>query len=454
MAGKKKTGAAGSPARKGRKQPLDAPDEAPRAGRIDPSEQVKDDVASPAAAGAAAFAELERRVWQTVSGNLHALIDASGLSQREFSEITGIAPATLSGYLKDDSEHFKIPPVSYIVNLCRHERFRGFNLDVGDFINRRLTFVSGAGAVDDSIPGRDSYTGCYYSYFYKFPNAGPQATPDLTRKLRLGVILVFDDPGSRDEPGRLGVMARFFDSDSHRDEARALKDKITSMLRDHSMTEVRSLMRTASGESECYTGSMTFADKHFFLSLECRALGDHALMIFNLPTKPPYKTYIGGLGCVNSISRGNQRLPVAQRVILTRCSLDCPDSAIARELRLATVPLRLDQEGTDLVELIRSMYDTSPGNVFNTIPNSDRMAIVSHRLANLVEQYIDRNSLSVFCVTTDDNYTIYRFILENLSRSDPVFAELFGEETGGSLPGELRLPEEESGSGSGPVIYV
>ena len=129
------------------------------------------------------------------------------------------------------------------------------------------------------------------------------------------------------------------------------------------------------------------------------------MIILNNP--PSNKRYIGGLGTVNSISRGREHVPCIQYIIFSRIAFNIPDGEIYNLLALDIPEVNVKNEITDLINLIKRLYLSPTKSGLNEF---QQKRIVEDSVQNIISDAVDSNMFRFAKVSNmeDDNY--YRLI--------------------------------------------
>ena len=158
--------------------------------------------------------------------------------------------------------------------------------------------------------------------------------------LKYAVLTVLNEESS----DGLKVIANFL---KDRDQAENLKEQVENA----SAKKKESLLKK--GET-FYEGTLHASITQVFISLKNTLLSDQSLIILNNP--PSNKTYIGGLGTANSVSRGREHMPCIQFVLLSKKTLHIPDGEIYNLLSLGVSDVNVEIEAEQLINLFKSLY--------------------------------------------------------------------------------------------------
>lgn len=365
----------------------------------------------------------EEKLKEIVSANLGKLLELSKLTKTQFAQKMNIAASTVTNYLT--SSDTRIPPVSFLMNVCLLPEIKELGLDItindlvsGDFdpMVRDKEIVSG------HKPMHHDFLGNYYCYYFDQSKEVSLRETETARDLRFGVITLFDEPDTL--TGKIGYEAyAMFYKASEREEAVALKNEVDRIFNSEGLslaernTAVRSRYRRESG---FYTGGVKFSSTHAFVGITGNSFRDCAMMTFYTPSKKEGVSYIGGIGAVSSVTHGSERMPVAQKIIISQAKLRCPDEVIAEHLNMTSQRIDLNDQATMLAELCSKIFH--PQTKAGYLDDSDRTAIIKERLNQLVSDYIHNCVFTVSAVSKDEDKKIYSLIRHSLdNRQEDVW---------------------------------
>ena len=351
-----------------------------------------------------------------ISRNLEALLKAVGMTQAQLARCVGVVPATVSNYMNPmvKGEKEKIPTLEFMIAVCNVKEFKERGLDltidllISENFNPRAIVEKNSNRASENVKSVDhgGFLGNYLCYFSE-----ADKTYAGTHRLRYGVISVFDAYDG--VMGDASIKARgLFFSEEEKNEAFALKTRLDILFREGS--ELNAPERNESianafksGSNSIYEGEVRFSDDHVFINLVNSNYRDNALIILYSPEDGEEREYVGGLGCVNSITRDRIHAPILQKMIITKNKLGCSDETVAEYLDMHAVKISLESEARELCRFVSKLYS---GNIGLDITEEDRLAMVDRRLDQLVRNYIKNNIYSVEVVDKNEDQAVYELI--------------------------------------------
>lgn len=352
----------------------------------------------------------ENTLRETIRENINRVIKITGLNRATFAAKTGIAPPTLTGYL--NPKESKIAPVTFLMNVCMMEEVRqmGLEITVNDLLSSDFDPVVNTDRIALRSSDHNDFLGVYDCYFFDQSKPANEAGIIRTRELRRGVLALFDDFNKLTGEASYEACAVFFKPEE-RDKTAEFRNEVrTCFMRDpenasERNARIRAAFRARSGN---YAGSVTFSENHVFIRLNCKVFRDSALMVFYTPPKRMDHSYIGGLGAVCSVTRGSSHMPAAQKIIISKPRLDCSDEVIAHHLSMSSEPVELGSQAKLVTEISAKLFGS--GSQFGFLDDSDKSAIITERLNQLVRDYIRNSVFSVGSVSQEEDSTVYRLI--------------------------------------------
>ena len=299
---------------------------------------------------------------------------ANKTSQNELAKKTGFSTASISGYISGKSE----PSLKFLLALKEN-----FNIDIDSFITQKLS----ENITKTSSVVEDKFVGNYIVYYYDSSIYKGKASNLSKNTLRYGVISVFKQNSD------IKVLASLMKS---KENTILLKERLEDAR------TVEEIVDIYSGE-DAYTGSIESTTTQVFIYIKNTNNNDQGLIILNNP--PSNKTYIGGLGTVNSVSRGREHMPCVQFMIVSRYVLQIPDGEIYNLLALGMAEVNVKNETEQLYKLFQNLSENA-----DSLTEYQRLKIFEDSLSSTLLDLIDANMFRFAKVSgmEDDNY--YRII--------------------------------------------
>ena len=252
--------------------------------------------------------------------NLKNLADK--YTQRLIAEKTGFSQASINNYLTKDSE----PSIQFLIAINR-----AFGISTDDFLFSNY---------QESIrEDKSKFIGNYIVYYYNNSSYKGEIHTNLKNTLNYGVISVVNR-NSIDKD--VVVYGTFFKERSSAVSLLEQSDKCTSF---------EEYEKLYSKIENYYEGEINSNQNNIFISFTNKSKDDKVNFIFNNPPSGNY--YIGGLGTVNSVSRGREHNPCIQFAIISRRLIDKPDGEIYNSLCLDYAEVNFNTPVSELILLFR-----------------------------------------------------------------------------------------------------
>lgn len=203
--------------------------------------------------------------------------------------------------------------------------------------------------------------GNFFLYFYDQSSPDASGQIDSGRKLRYGIISIYEQIKKLGEIG-VYAYALFFktveEAEIHWKDLLAIDDADTHL------DKLRMLYKS---NNEHYTGEVSFNGNHVFIDLSSSFYRDKGLLVLNTPEKKPNANYIGGLGNALSVSHGSARCPVAQKIIFSRVPLEnASEEEIAKHLSLTSGTVSVQEETAESSACSRTFTPAGARSVRST----------------------------------------------------------------------------------------
>ena len=311
--------------------------------------------------------------------NLRCLAEV--YSQKDVAQKTGFSASSINNYLSGKSqpsamfllklkEAYKIDIDQFLTTKIDRENFTKSNLSYKKFFGNYIVYYYNSSA----------YKGKVGSYNYDI--------------LTFGVISIIDDKDISSPKGTLASGIFML--------TRMEAEKYLKVL-DSFNGDVEKIKSFYSSFSNSYFGNLEQNTTQLFISLKNN--NDQCLIILNNP--PSSKNYRGGLGTVNSISRGREHVPCVQYILLSNVPFKVPDGEIYNILTLGVSDINIKNETNQLIELIKNLY-LSPKPT--GLSEYQQKKIVEDSIENIVEDAVDANLFRFAKVSNMEDDQYYRLI--------------------------------------------
>lgn len=311
--------------------------------------------------------------------NLKCLTEV--FSQKDIAQKTGFSASSINNYLSGKSQ----PSAMFLLKLKEAykidiDQFMTAKIDKENFMKQNLSYRKFFGNYIVYYYNSSAYKGKVGSYNYDI--------------LTFGVISIIDDKDISSPKGTLASGIFML--------TRMEAEKYLKVL-DSFNGDVEKIKSFYSSFSNSYFGNLEQNTTQLFISLKNN--NDQCLIILNNP--PSSKKYRGGLGTVNSISRGREHVPCVQYILLSNVSFKVPDGEIYNILSLGVSDINIKNETKELIELIKNLYLSSKPT---GLSEYQQRKIVEDSIENIVQNAVDANLFRFAKVSNMEDDQYYRLI--------------------------------------------
>ena len=316
------------------------------------------------------------------SQNLKKL--AEMYSQKKIAEDTKVSPASINNYINKDSE----PSIYFLMGL---KQAYGINID--DFLFKPLSSTEKQEVLQEDY---ERFVGNYMIYHYDTSAYKGRISNFAKNTLNYGVISIYED-------GDNGLIAKSLFITNRREAEKTLR-KLNEFKTKQELVEFYEEQ-----EKYKYEGSFVYSNTQLFMYLVNHEKNDRSLTILNNP--PSVKEYIGGIGTINSVSRGREHMPCIQHVLITRNILPMPDGEIYNLLALDEPDINLSVETDELIKLFKTLY--SDNELANSLSEENKRLLIQDSLSNMMSESLEANAFRFAKVSSVDDDKYYRIIKRN-----------------------------------------
>lgn len=332
-----------------------------------------------------------------ISSNLKNLISQQGTTQKELAEKLGVAAASMTDYCKGR----RIPNVEFFVALKNL-----YDISIDDFLTKSINPSSSSGTNKETIIDKNmlltykKYCGTYFVYYFDTSKYKGRDTQPPKDSLLYGVLFIYENPSSLDIPeyscaAILGIESR--------EDVLLLKRTIENLNQPSKIIEYigKHYLKTA------YYGDFELSQEHAFISMSHENT-DKALIIFHrVDNNKSY--YTGGIGTINSISKGRERMPVIQFMGISRHPLTMSVEEIHHSLLLNYPTFKAEKETNEMIKDFKALYV----NTDDTTPNFSELQkaiVVQSNLERYIKKSVERNMFRYGKISERDDDEWYHSI--------------------------------------------
>ena len=334
-----------------------------------------------------------------IGQNIKTLRDVLKKSQKDFAKETNISTPTLSSYENNTT----LPSLDFLLYLKNT-----YNISLDNFTSELLSssdIQQGMTSTPDIfIPSNSKkYLGTYILYYYTTSTQDSKNCRFPAQALRMGLLTLYSK-----STNAVNALA-CFNLDS-----RKIEDIYSSIVAQNHSTQLESQKiqfvtqaYSKASQTNYYKGGVTFSPDNIFINLR-HNYRDCSLIILKNPNSEQTK-YIGGIGTMNSVSKGSNLDPCIQCIALSRYPLTISADEIARELQFNHINLNMYNETLELINAFKNLYTKAS---LTSIPFSDEQKtyLIQSLLEKFVDETITSNLFRIKKVSTDKDDEWYHLI--------------------------------------------
>lgn len=301
-------------------------------------------------------------------------------TQKYIADKTGFSQSSINNYLTKNSE----PSIQFLIALKD-----AFGISVDDFLFSNFT--------TEKKQSYDRFLGNYLVYYYNTNSYKGEAHTNLKSTLKYGVISIYKE---NNNDTSVSVKALFY---KERSEAIKFLKKINSDI---------TITGTLYNECEnVYQGEISTSEQSIFIYLNNNVNNDKSFIILNNP--PTKQNYIGGVGTVNSISRGREHNPCIQFAILSKKILDVPDGKTYELLKFGDFNINMEFAIKDIIELFKRLY-VEKNEISIELTENQKQAIVKNKLEYHFNEILEANVFRFAKISNKEDDAIFKLIREGI----------------------------------------
>jgi len=306
---------------------------------------------------------------------------ADKYTQKYIADKTGFSQSSINNYITKNSE----PSIQFLIALKD-----AFGIDLDGFLFSNYE--------ESEVEDRSRYIGNYLVYYYNNSSYKGEIHANLKNTLNYGVISIIK---KNDIDKNVVVYGSFFKDRS--DAVKTLK-----AVDDNFVCE--EVYKVHSVKRNFYEGSIRANLNNLFISLSNKNKDDEVYFIFNNP--PSSSKYIGGLGTINSVSRGREHNPCVQFAIISRKLINRPDGEIYNSLSLGYTDVNFSTPISELVGLFKRLY-VEKNEISSNLTEEQKSSIIENKLKYYFNEIVDANMFRFAKISNQEDDVIYRILKEN-----------------------------------------
>lgn len=353
------------------------------------------------------------KIIEIASANLRNLIARLGLTPEKLAERVHVDSSEVIDYCEGKT----MPSASFLLALKDK-----FEISIDDFISRTDTpeeiYLEILKNHDSITAGSENYRalyesedpeeirrlcGSYFVYYLDTENYKGKDINPADVALNYGILTIRE---AVTVTGKLDFDCIAFLGRKDRKMVRELKEKFDS--KPYARDLIAYLMEEDYGKY-IYYGRVSASKDHYYISMAHEREDRLSIILHRPNTRKP--EYIGGIGTVNSVSRGRQHMPTVQFMGLSRYSLNLSEEDIHHAMLLNYPNYHAGPESDEMIRTFKNLYmnDENTGFMFT---DTQRELLIQSNLERIIKESLTRNLMryaKVSEVDDDDWYHIIKY---------------------------------------------
>lgn len=337
---------------------------------------------------------------QFIAANLITLLKQHNLSQKDLSVITGVAESTISAIKKGNN----VPTIDFLFSLKMN-----YDISIDDFMTKYISIADEEEVAQNNTPNPiwfssyNKYCGTYFVYYFDTSKYKGRDFTTAQESLMFGVLRIYQEPSALN---KLDYKCMSIFGIQKHEVAEKIKFELEKLYIPEAITYLQD-----KHDSYTYFGDFELSEKHAFMSLSHNNK-DKALAIFhNVPGDK--NIFAGGIGTINSVSRGRETMPTAQFMGLSREKIEFSVEEIQRKLLLNYPKFKTTDEAELLIKLFKNLYlETSTMN--DGLNEEQKQLIIKSNLERLIKKSLERNVFRYAKISNRDDDDWYHSLKNSL----------------------------------------
>lgn len=333
-----------------------------------------------------------------VAENLKKLIEKNGITQKHLADQIGITAASMTDYCKGR----RLPTAEFLVAL---KKLYGISID--EFLTRSMNVRRSQPHDTDydlngnSLATYQKYCGAYYVYYFDTSKLKGRDSLNAKASLLYGILCIFENTSYVGLPhyGCAAILGIH-----ERENAVSVRQKLDEFKQPAKMVEYinREYATTA------YNGEFELSQEHAFVSMS-HADTDKALLIIHRVDNNK-ENYAGGIGTINSVSKGRERMPVVQFMGISRHALSLSTEEIYHMLLLNYPTFKAETETGEMIQTFKNLFVTQESA--QQFSDYQKSVVIQSTLERYIKKSMERNVFRYGKISERDDDDWYHSLKE------------------------------------------
>ena len=332
-----------------------------------------------------------------ISSNLKRLIAQNKTTQKELANRLGVAPASMTDYCKGR----RVPNVEFFVSLKNL-----YDISIDDFLTKSINPSATTLPVKESTIDRSmmatyyKYCGIYFVYYFDTSKYKGRDTQPPRDSVRYGILFIYENPSSLDV-SEFSCAAILGIND--RENVTGLKKTLEGLKDPSKIIDYIG----SNYPNTAYYGDFELTQEHAFISMT-HTNTDKALLILHRVDNNK-ANYTGGIGTINSVSKGRERAPVVQFIGVSRYPLTMSVEEIHHSLLLNYPSFKAENETEEMIRNFKALYVDNEESR-QEFSEYQKSIVVKSTLERYIKKSLERNMFRYGKISERDDDEWYHAI--------------------------------------------
>ncbi len=294
-----------------------------------------------------------------------------------------------------------MPTVEFLLSLKKR-----YGISIDEFLTQNITVKQHQSQHEEqeltnsTLTTYEKYCGTYFVYYFDTSKLKGRDTLLPKDSLLYGILYIYEAPSYIGVPhyncaAVLGIHGRA--------DATSLKEKLEELNHRSKVMEYIGKEYT----NTAYYGDFELSQEHAFVSMS-HPNTDKALLIFHRVDNNK-ENYTGGIGTINSISKGRERMRVIQFMGISRHPLSLSTEEIHHMLLLNYPTFKAQTETEEMIQTFKTLYVTE-GDPKYQFSEYQKAIVVQSTLERYIRKSLERNMFRYGKISERDDDDRYHSI--------------------------------------------
>ena len=344
-------------------------------------------------------------MYKVADTNCHTLLAKENISQHQLALATGFADAAVSNYINCNATHH-FPSINFLVALQKN-----YGISIDEFISKELppsqiTPDIGHSAFESNERmAYKTYCGAYYCHYFDTSKYKGRDYNSDEESLLYGIIFIYRDLTAKDTLSHSCIAILGFKT---AESVRTAMNDLSGKFDETNISEFGKYIDA--NESYCYNtyyGDFELSSTSAFLSLSHKDKDRALIILHRVPSNS--HVYSGGIGTINSVSRGREPMPTVQFIGLSREFLNFPAEEIHHILQLKYPSFKARESAKTLLRKFKNLYLVSD-SPYKDYSDFDKELVITGNIDAVLKDLLKKNLFRYGKISNRDDDEWYHFI--------------------------------------------